>query len=370
MTAENPVYVYVGTYTQPLPHVVGKGEGIYRFTLDPNDGALKPVGLTANVVSPSFLALHPSQGFLYAVEEAAEAPGELTGTVAAFAVSAEDAGLTFLNRQSTRGNGPCHLTVDATGAYLLVTNHGSGSVAVYPIRTDGSLGEASDLVQHVGSSVHPHAQLGPHAHSVNFDRSNRFAFVCDKGIDKVMIYRLDHGQGKLIPNDPPFAAVRAGSAPRHLAVHPTRPYVFIIDEISSTLISFNLDEETGALSEIQTVSTLPPDYSGQNSTADIRIHPNGKFVYGSNRGHNSLAIFAIDEHSGRLTPLGHESTRGEIPRNFNFDPSGKLLLVANQNTHNVVAFAVDAASGALTPTGAQTSVPSPVCIQYLAPRGE
>ena len=370
MNAERPLYVYVGTYTDTLPHVVGKGEGIYRFTLDPRDGALVPVGVTGNVVSPSFLALHPSQGFLYAVEEAAESPGEATGTVAAFAIGAADAGLTFLNRQSTHGNGPCHLTVDPTGAYLIAVNHGSGSVAVYPIRTDGSLSEASDLVQHVGSSVHPRAQRGPHAHSVNFDRSGRFAFVCDKGIDKVMIYQLDHGRGKLTPNDPPFAAVQAGSAPRHLAVHPTRPYVFIINEISSTIISFQLDEATGALTEIQTVSTLPADYTGQNSTADIRVHPNGKFVYGSNRGHNSLAIFAIDGHSGRLTSLGHESTRGEIPRNFNFDPSGKLLLVANQNSHNVVAFAVNAESGALTPNGAQTSVPSPVCIQFLGPRGE
>ena len=365
MTAERPLYVYVGTYTETLPHVVGKGEGIYRFVLDPVTGALISAGPATRTRSPSFLALNPDGSVLYAVNEAAEAPGELTGTVSAFAVDPSDRGLTFLNQQSTHGNGPCHLTVDATGAYLLVTNHGSGSVAVYPILSDGSIGAASDVVQHVGSSVHPRAQLGPHAHSVNFDRSHRFAFVCDKGIDKVMIYRLDHATGKLVSNTPPFAAVRAGSAPRHLAVHPTRPYVYLINEISSTLTVFGLDEETGALDEIQTVSTLPVDYSGRNTTADIRVHPNGKFVYGSNRGHNSLAIFAVDDASGRLTSLGHESTRGETPRNFNFDPSGRLLLAANQNGDSIVAFAVDPGNGTLTATGAETNVPSPVCIQFV-----
>jgi len=370
MTTASPLYVYVGTYTETLPHVVGKGKGIYRFVLDPTSGALTPAGPVTETVSPSFLALHPEGSVLYAVNEAVEVSGELTGTVSAFAIDPNDRGLTFLNRQSTHGNGPCHLTVDATGAYLLVTNHGSGSVAVYPILSDGSIGAASDVVQHVGSSVHPRAQLGPHAHSVNFDRANRFAFVCDKGIDKVVIYRLDHATGKLIPNSPPFASVRPGSAPRHLAVHPSRPYVFLINEISSTLTVFQLDEETGALDEIQTVSTLPEGYTDRNTTADLRVHPNGKFVYGSNRGHNSLAIFAIDDGTGHLTSLGHESTRGEVPRNVNFDPSGRLLLAANQNSDTVVAFAVDPDRGTLTPTGAVTNVPSPVCIHFMPHREE
>lgn len=365
MTVTDLTRVYVGTYTGTLPHVVGKAEGIYYFTLDRATGALKPLGLTANVVNPSFLALDPSRRFLYAVNEADETDGQPGGAVSAFAIDPSSGGLTFLNRQTSHGTGPCHLTVDATGSFVIVANHGSGSVAVYPIQSDGSLGEARDVVQHVGSSAHPRAQRGPHAHSVNFDRSKRFVFVCDKGIDKVMVYRLDLGTGKLVPNDPPFASVRPGSAPRHLALHPSRPYVYEINEIGSTVTGFLLDEETGALREIQTISTLPSDYSGHNTTADIRVHPNGKFLYGSNRGHNSIAIFAIDEATGQLSFIGHESTQGETPRNFNLDPTGRLLLAANQNSDTIVAYAVDQENGTLTPTGVVNRVPTPVCIEFM-----
>lgn len=366
MIADHSTRVYVGTYTTTLSHVVGKAEGIYHFTLDPSTGALLPLGVTRDVVNPSFLALDPRRRYLYAVNEADETDGQPGGAVSAFAIDPATGDLTFLNHRTSHGTGPCHLTVDATGSYVLVANHGSGSAAVYPIQADGSLGAASDVVQHSGSGIDPERQRGPHAHSVTFDRSNRFVFVCDKGIDKVMVYRLDHGTGKLIPNDPPFASVRPGSAPRHLALHPSRPYVYEINESGSTVTGFVLDEESGALREIETVSTLPADYTGRNFTADIRVHPNGKFLYGSNRGHNSVAIFAIAPDSGRLSPLGHASTRGDIPRNVNLDPSGRLLLAANQDSDTIVAFAVDAENGTLTPTGAVTRVPTPVCIQFVA----
>jgi len=359
-------YVYVGTYTQALPHVDGKAEGIYVFTLEPASGALNLVGVTPGVVNPSFLALDPTGRFLYAVNETSETDGQPTGGVSAFAIDPTTRLPRFLNRQSSHGTDPCHLTVDRTGRFVVVANHGSGSVACYPIQADGSLGPASDVVQHAGSSVHPQHQRGPHAHSANLDPTNRFVLICDKGIDKVMVYRLDPSKGKLVPSDPPFALARPGSAPRHLAFHPTRPFAFVINELASTLTAFGFDAETGALHEIQTVSTLPPGYAERNSTADVHVHPSGRFVYGSNRGHDSIASFAVDQRSGRLTPLGHQSTQGAVPRNFAIDPSGTLLLAANQNSDSIVAFRIDPVNGALTPTGAVTEVPTPVCITFRA----
>jgi len=247
VSAANPTYVYVGTYTQTLPHVAGRAEGIYVCTLDQATGALNPVGVATGVVNPSFLALAPSGRYLYAVNETSETDGQLGGGVSAFAVDPTTRLLTFLNRQSSHGVDPCHLTVDATGNYVVVANHGSGNAACYPVRADGSLGEASDVVQHHGSSVHPQHQRGPHAHSATMDPTNRRVLICDKGIDKVMVYRLDRASGKLVPNDPPFGQSRPGSAPRHLAFHPTRPYLFVINEIASTLTSFAFNAETGAL---------------------------------------------------------------------------------------------------------------------------
>jgi 6-phosphogluconolactonase len=358
--------VYIGTYTNALPHVAGKGEGIYVFDFDAQTGALRPLTVAAGVVNPSFVALDPRRRYLYAVNETKEWEGQPGGGVSAFAIDPRSGGLTFLNRQSSHGADPCHLTVDATGACVIVANHENGSVAAYPIQVDGSLGPAGDVIQHVGSSAHPVHQRGPHAHSVNVDPTNRFAVVCDKGIDKVMVYHLDARQAKLVPNDPPSASVQPGSAPRHLAFHPSRPYAFVINEIASTLAAFAFDEASGAIREVNTVSTLPTGYSGRNSTADVHVHPNGKFVYGSNRGHDSIAIFAVDVATGKISPIGHQSTQGAVPRNFNLDPTGRLLLAANQNSDTIVAFAVDPTNGTLTPTGAVTSVPTPVCIQFAA----
>jgi 6-phosphogluconolactonase len=347
-----------------MGHVQGKAEGIYTYSLDPSNGRLTQTSVAAGVKNPSFLAVSRDQRFLYAVNEDKVGDGTTGGGVSAFAIDRATGGLTFLNDQPSHGGDPCHIAVDATGSYVVAVNHENGTVACYPVQSDGSLGPASDVVQHYGSSVDPRNQAGPHAHSVNFDPTNRFALVCDKGIDKVMVYRLDRSTGKLVPNDPPFAVERPGSAPRHLAFHPSRPYVFVINEIARTMTTFAFDERTGALRETQTLSTVPADWSGGGSTADVHVHPNGKFVYGSNRGHDSIAIFAFDESTEKLTALGHQSTLGKVPRNFNLTPDGSLLLAANQNSSTIAAFHVDAATGGLTPTGVVNDVPTPVCIVF------
>jgi 6-phosphogluconolactonase len=357
--------VYVGTYTQTLGHVAGKALGIYLYELDQSSGALRQIGQTPDVVNPSFLTVDRGGKYLYAVNELKDETGRGGGGVSAFRIDPASGGLTLLNQESSHGGDPCHVTIDATGSVVVVVNHENGTVAAYPVRSDGSLEPASAVFQHEGSSVHPQHQRGPHAHSVNFDPTNRFALVCDKGIDKVMVYRLDRGSGRLAPNDPPSASTHPGAAPRHLAFHPYGRYAYVINEIGSTLTAFAFDSETGALCEVNTVPTLPSDYSGRNSTADVRVHPNGKFVYGSNRGHNSIASFAIDESTGAVAPLGHTSTQGAVPRNFNLTPAGELLLAANQNSDTIVAFAIDPTTGALTPTGAVTQVPTPVCIHFV-----
>jgi 6-phosphogluconolactonase len=360
MAAPGSTFVYVGTYTHSLGHVQAKGEGIYVFTLDQATGALQPVSVATGVYNPSFLTVDPSKRFLYATSEA-----KPFGEVYAFEIDPATGGLTFLNSQSSHGGDPCHLMADATSSLLIVVNHEDGVVAEYPIHPDGSLGPASDIARHVGSSIDPVNQKGPHAHSVNIDRTNRFALVCDKGIDKVMVYRLDREPGKLVPNDPPSVTERPGSAPRHLAFHPSGRFAWAINEIASTMTGFSFDAETGTLVEIETMPTLPADFTDRNSTADVRVHPNGRFLYGSNRGHDSIASYAIDQETGKLTFLAHTSTQGKVPRNFNIDPTGTLLLAANQNTDTVVAFAIDATSGKLTPTGAVSAVPTPVCIHFV-----
>ncbi len=367
MTKENPTktLVYVGTYTATLPHVTGKAEGIYVYQFAPDSGALTPLSKATGIVNPSFLTLDPQHRYLYAVSEIQESNGQPGGGVSAYAVDAATGGLTFLNQQTTRGTGPCHLSVDKTGQYLLVANYGSGSVAMYPILEDGQLGAMSDFVQHEGSSIDPQRQQGPHAHSIMIDPANRYAFTPDLGMDKVMIYQLDLTNGKLLPNEQPFVQVKPGSGPRHFDFHPSRQYAYVINELGSTVTAFTYDEERGALAEIQTISTLPTGFTGSSHTADVHVHPSGKFLYGSNRGHDSIAIFTIDEATGKLTATGHEATQGKTPRNFAIDPTGNFLLAANQNTSTVVTFHIDQKSGQLTPTGNVAQVPTPVCLKLI-----
>ncbi|MBW3538845.1 MAG: lactonase family protein [Planctomycetes bacterium] len=351
--------VYVGTYTQ------GESRGIYVFRLNPDSGACTEPELVAECENPTFLAIHPTQRFLYAVNEIGEFQGEKTGAVTAFAIDRQTGKLTELNQQPSRGAGPCHIVVDREGRNVLVANYGGGSVAVLPIEDGGRLAPPSDAEQHAGSSVNPQRQKGPHAHSINLDPAGRFAFAADLGLDKVLVYRFDADQGTLEPHDPPFAKVTPGAGPRHFDFHPSGRFAWVINELDSTITGFRYDAERGTLETIETVSTLPAGYDGRNSTAEVRVHPSGRFLYGSNRGHHTLAVFRIDEKMGRLTFVEHEPIGGRTPRNFNVTPSGRFVLAAGQETDSIVVFAVDEETGALDRTRHALNVPTPVCIRFV-----
>jgi 6-phosphogluconolactonase len=351
----NRYAVYFGTYT------AGKSKGIYRAMFDAVSGALGEPELAAETTNPSFLAIHPSRKFLYAVGELS---GKKGGAVSAFAI--EPSGkLTMLNQQSTIGGGPCYVGLDNAGKHALVANYGGGSVAVFPIGGDGKLGESSAFVQHTGSSANPKRQAGPHAHSIFLDAGNRFAFAPDLGLDKVMIYKFDADKGTL--DNAGFGQVAPGSGPRHFAFHPNGKFAYVINEMLCTVTAFRYDAARGALSEVQTITTLPAGETVQPgySTAEIRVHPTGRFLYGSNRGHNTIAVFAIDAETGRLTLVQHEPTQGKTPRNFNLDPTGRWLLAAHQNSDNVVVFRVDLATGKLAPTGQSIEVGAAVCVKFM-----
>lgn len=360
---EGKYWVFVGTYTGE------KSKGIYRAEFDPSTGKLGEPTLAGEVASPSFLAIHPTGQYLYSVSEISGFDGKKGGAVAAFALDPKSGSLRLLDKESTIGDGPCHLVVDATGKTVLVANYGGGSVAALPIGPDGKLDPASSFIQHTGSSVNPNRQKEPHAHSINVDKANRYAFAADLGLDKILVYKLDPSQGTLTPNDPPAAALKPGSGPRHFAFHPSGKYAYAINELTSTMTAFEYEPETGKLSEIQTISCLPAGFEGTSYTAEVQVHPSGKFVYGSNRGHDSLVIYKVDPSTGRLAVVGHASTQGKNPRNFTVDPTGQYILAANQETDNIVVFKVDPSTGELTPTGQQISVGKPVCIRFL-PQGE
>jgi 6-phosphogluconolactonase len=354
------LWVYVGTYT-------GKSKGIYFSELDMSSGELSAPVLAATTTSPSFLALHPNHRFLYAVNEVDRFAGMKSGSVSAFSIDPQTGALTLLNQQPSRGGGPAHLTVDRQGKNVLVANYGGGSVAVLPIGQDGRLGPATGFVQHTGSSINRSRQEAPHAHSVVLDSANRFAFVADLGLDKVLIYQYDAAQGMLAPNDPPFASVPPGSGPRHFAFHPSGRTAYVINELASTVTAFRYDASKGSLEPLQTISTLPADFTKTNSTAEIAVHPSGKFLYGSNRGHNSIAIFSIDPDTGMLTLIGHEPTQGKTPRNFAIDPTGAYLLAANQDSGTIVVFRIDPESGHLTAAGHTAAISMPVCVEMMPP---
>ena len=361
-SANGEYFVYIGTYTRE------SSKGIYAYRFHPADGKLTPIGLVAETANPSFLAIHPNGRSLYAVNEVDTLNGEKAGGVSAFRIDPRNGKLIFLNTVSSKGAGPCHLLVDKTGKNLLVANYGSGSVASLPLKDDGSLSEASAFVQHKGSSVDKQRQEGPHAHSVNLSADNRFLIVTDLGLDQALVYRFNAAKGSLTPNDPPFAKLNPGAGPRHFAFDPKDKHAYVINEIQSSVTAFSYDRGHGALHELQTVSTLPQDFSGQNSTAEIAVDRKGKFLYGSNRGHNSIAVFAIDPVKGTLTPVDHTPTQGKVPRNFAIDPTGAYLFAANQNSGNVVLFRIDPNTGRLTPTGEKMEVSSPVCVVFVAAR--
>ena len=370
--------IFVGTYTS-------KGsEGIYVYRMDPGNGALELVSTAAGVQEPSFLALSPGTNHLYAVNELkehSEGPGGVPpasapagvatpgGTVSAFIFDPVSGEITPLNRRPSNGLAPCHLTVDHTGRFLLVANYGSGSVSVLPILADGRLGEASCVIQHEHRGEDqgergkdPRRQAGAHAHSINLDSANRCALVPDLGIDRVMIYRFDATRGLLEPNDEPWIEVRPGAGPRHIAFHPNRRLCYLINELDSTMTVFEYDEEYGHLKEIQNITTLPRDFSGMSSCADVHLDPSGRFLYGSNRGHDSIVIYEVDQSTGILDLIGHVPTRGRKPRNFAVGPNGDYLLVANQETDSIVTFRLDRETGLLEATGQVATVPAPVCL--------
>jgi 6-phosphogluconolactonase len=359
MTQPEQNLVYVGTYTSR------GAEGIYAYRYDPDAGTLTALGVTTGIVNPTFLAVQPNGRSLYAVNEVGEIDGQPGGALSAYQVDPTTGDLTFLNRQSTIGQGPCHVTVDQTGRYAMVANYGSGSVAMLPILEDGSLGEACDFHQHEGSGPNPRRQQGPHAHSVTISPDNRFAFVADLGLDKMMIYQIDLAQGKLVPNEVPFASTYPGAGPRHFAFHPNQRFAYVINEMGSTVTVFAYDAAQGTLDELQTLSTLPDGFEGRTHCADIHLSQSGEYLYGSNRGHDSIALFKVNVHAGTLTPIGHQSVLGKTPRNFGLAPNGEYLLAANQDSNTIVAFRVDKESGELSPTGHVTQVPAPVCIQWL-----
>ncbi len=352
--------MFVGTYTRET----SKGIRAYRF--DPAAGKATDLGLAAELREPSFLAPHPNRKYLYALSEIDDYDSSQSGSISAFAIDAASGKLTQLNEVSSRGAGPCHLSVDAGGKMLIAANYKGGSVASFPIGADGALGAAVSFFQHEGSSVHPR-QKRPHAHSADFSPDNRFAFFSDLGLDRVMVYAVDPEDASMQPHDPPHAGTAPGAGPRHLAFHPSGRFAYGINELDSTVSAYAYDSAAGALTALQAISTLPEDFAGENYTAEIQVHPSGKFVYGSNRGHDSIAVFSVDEESGRLTAVERVSTQGEWPRNFAVGPGGGYLLAANQHTDNIVVYRIDADSGKLAPTGEQLNLDAPVCIRFLAP---
>ncbi len=370
MSQTREFVLYLGTYTRPLPHVDGHGEGIYRLRLDADTGALALDGVAARLTNPAFLALDPVHPQLYAVSEvdnmAADQPG---GALHALAIDTQPganfAALTTLNSQSTGGGAPCHVTVDGEGRCVLIANYNGGNVTMLPIGSDGRVAPVTQQVHHTGAGPNPARQQRPHPHGVYLDLTGRYLFVSDLGIDKVCVYRFGAERGALIPNDPPGAIIHPGAGPRHLALHPNGRWIYCVNELDATVSVLAFDPASGALAERGWVPLLPGHLDSSNSAAEIAIDAAGRFVYASLRGHDSIAICAVAPDGSALTLIGHESTRGHTPRHFALSPDGRLLVAANQDSDSLVTFHIDAGTGRLTPTGHSLTVPSPACVLIL-----
>ena len=345
---------YFGTYTKNT-----KSEGIYHSTLNLENGTLSGPELAVKTPDPSFIEIHPNGKFIYAVAE------NKGGTVRAFAIDPATKQLKLLNERSSGGNGPCHISLSGDGKFLMAANYGSGSVTAIPINADGTLAEPSSVIQHTGSSVNPKRQKGPHAHSINPSPDGRFAFAVDLGLDKIMIYKLNPETGKLETNTPAFAQVKPGAGPRHFTFHPNGKFAYVINELDETVTAYSYDAKTGALTEIQQLSTLPDSFKGISWCAEVRVHPNGKFLYGSNRGYDSIAIYQIDQQKGTLTLSGFQTAGIKNPRNFCLDPSGSFCVVANQDSNSICVFRVNPETGALDPVGSPITVAKPVCVRFM-----
>ena len=357
-------WVYIGTYTHPMPFVQGKAAGIEVCRLDYASGALNPARSVTSVTNPSYLTIDPRHRCLYCVEEYAVDVKEI-GEVSAFRIDAATGTLTHLNRQPSHGAEPAHISMDRDGRWVLVANYRSGSIAVLPVRADGSLGPATDVVQHAGQSVHPVRQRGPHAHWIHTDPANRFVLVSDLGLDAILTYRLDQEQGKLEPIAISRVEAPSGSGPRHLVFRPDGRFVYLVNELDSSIVAYAYDAAEGHLTQIQHLSTLPSGYpAGTSAIAAVRVAPDGRFVYASNRGHDSIAVFASDPSTGKLEYLGCEPSGGLTPRDFNIDPTGSFLLAANQDSNTIVTFHIEKQSGKLVATDKVTTVQTPVCIEF------
>jgi len=353
-------WVYLGTYTGP------KSKGIYSYRFNESTGRTAAPAVAAETTNPSFLAVSPNHRFLFAVNEEADYSGGKTGAVSSFAVDRKTGKLTFINQVPSRGPGPCYVSLDKTGHFVLVANYEGGSVAIFPVLHDGRLGQASAFVQHSGHGMNPKRQEGPHAHCIETDRSDRYAIAADLGLDRLLVYHFDSKSGALTPNQPPFAEVKPGSGPRHFAFDPTGRFLYLVDEMGSTIYAFSYDSRKGVLRPLQNISSLPKSFKGENYAAEIAVHPSGKFLYVSNRGHDSIAVFAIDPAKHTLTPLEDVPAQGKFPRSFGITPDGAYMFVANQKSDNVVIFRIDRRTGRLTPTGQSLAVTSPVCVIFVS----
>ncbi len=356
------IFVYVGGYAP------AEEQGIRVFRLDADTGALTPAGGASGVANPSFLEVGPGGTRLYAASEVGDFNGLGTGAVAALALTGDGA-VSVLGHESSGSGGPCHVSVAPDGGSILVANYGGGAVARLPVAEDGGLRAPSAVAKHEGppSKTHPGRQERCHAHSITPHPSGRFAVACDLGADKLYVYKLDGDA--LTPNDPPHADTKPGAGPRHLAFSADGRAAYVINELDNTLSVWSVDPDSGALSEVQSVPTLPGGFEGKNTTAEVRLHPSGRFVYGSNRGHDSIAVFAVeDPATGRLSPAAvqHEPTRGKTPRNFNIDPSGRWLIAANQDSGTLAVFSVDPDTGRLAPVGEPVPAGKPTCVRFVA----
>ncbi|HLZ12457.1 MAG TPA: lactonase family protein [Candidatus Acidoferrum sp.] len=355
--AKKDFFAFAGTYTTKT-----QSKGIYAFRYDASSGKLTALGVAAETPDPSFVAIHPGGKFLYAVNEGGKA-----SFVTSFALDAKTGQLTQLNQVPALGEDPCYIAFDQSGKYILVANYTSGTLAVFPILPDGKIGEKTAMNRDSGPlGPRKDRQEGPHAHWIETSPDNRFALAADLGLDQVLIFQFDAAKGTLGPHIPSGASLKAGSGPRHAIFSPNGKFLFVVSELNSTAASFSYDPKKGELKQVSSVSTVPSDFSGRNDVAEVAIHPSGRFLYVSNRGNDSIAIFAVDVKKGTLTPMGGLPTGGKEPRHFTLDPTGNFLFVENQFSDTIVTFHVDANTGQLTPTGENVNVPSPVCLKFIA----
>ena len=356
---KNKYLLFVGTYTEK------DSKGIYAYRFDAASNELTSLGIAAETTNPSFLAIDPSHRFLYAVNEVPNYQGASSGAVSAFAIHRETGRLSLLNEVASRGADPRYIAFDKTGKYALVANYTGGSIAIFPVQPDGKLGPSTSFVQHTGSSINKDRQQAAHAHWIETTPDNRFVIAADLGLDKLLVYRFNEQTGALAANHPPYVKLDPGAGPRHLAFDPNGNFAYVVNELQSTVTTFSYDGSTGALQKLNTVSTLPKGFTGKNTAAEIKVHPSGKFVFASNRGHDSIAVLSIDHTTGKLTPVDNFPTQGKTPRNFEIDPTGNLLLVANQDSNNLIVFRIDPNSGRLTTTYQTLNIPAPVCLKFV-----